>query len=473
MKILFATSEARPFAASGGLGDVAGSLPKAIRSKGVACRVVMPLYGDIPDDWRNQMTYLCNFSVPVGWRKQYCGLFEYNHNGVIFYFLDNEYYFKRCGLYGFYDDAERFAFFSRAVLEMLWHIDFLPDILHCNDWQTALVPVYLDLFYRYHERFSNIKSVFTIHNVQYQGKYGFELMEDVFGIPSYAKSLMQYDDCLNMMKAAVEVSAKVTTVSPTYAQELLDPWYAHGLDRDFCHHTYKMCGILNGIDYETNNPETDEGLYANFSSRDLSGKAKNRDGLFWDCQLSNDDQPLVGIVSRLVDHKGFDLVEYAFEGLVQNGFKFVVVGSGEYGYESFFQQMHARYPDRVSVSIGFIPALAKKIYAGADMFLMPSKSEPCGLAQMISLRYGTIPIVRETGGLKDSIQDCSFGQGNGFTFASYNADDMANALYRARELFQNKPAWESLMKYGMNCDFSWENSAQKYIFLYQEILGLK
>ncbi len=473
MKILYATSEARPFAASGGLGDVAGSLPKAIRANGVACRVVTPLYGDISEEWRSKMTYLCNFTVSVGWRSQYCGLFEYNHGGVIFYFIDNEYYFRRSGLYGFYDDAERFAFFSRAVLEMIWHIDYVPDILHCNDWQTALAPVYLDLFYRYHERFSNIKTVFTIHNVQYQGKYGFELMEDVLGIPSYAKSLMQYDDCLNMMKAAVEVSAKVTTVSPTYAQELLDPWYAHGLDREFRHHTYKMCGILNGIDYETNNPETDDGLYANFSAKDFSGKAKNREGLIWDFHLSNDDQPIVGIVSRLVDHKGFDLVQYAFEGLVQNGFKFIVLGSGDYGYENFFKYMHEKYPDRVGITIGFLPHIAKKIYAGADMFLMPSKSEPCGLAQMISLRYGTIPIVRETGGLKDSIQDCSLGQGNGFSFASYNADDMANALYRARELYYNKPAWEGLKRYGMSCNFSWESSAEKYIFLYQEILGLK
>ncbi len=473
MKILFVTSEAKPFAASGGLGDVAGSLPKAIRSKGVACRVVMPLYGDVAQQFRDKMTFVCDFTVPVGWRNQYCGLFEYNLGGVIFYFLDNEYYFKREGLYGFYDDAERFAFFSRAVLEMLWHIDYVPDILHCNDWQSALVPVYLDLFYRYHDRFSNMEAIFTIHNVQYQGKYGFEIMEDVLGIPDYAKSLMQYDDCLNMMKAAIEVSAKVTTVSPTYAGELLDPWYAYGMDRELCHHTYKTCGILNGIDYETNNPETDEGLYANFSVSDLSGKQKNKDGLLWDLHINNDDQPLVGIVSRLVSHKGFDLVQYKLEELIQNGFKFIVLGSGEYQYEGFFQDLHNRYPDRISTTIGFIPALAKKIYAGCDMFLMPSQSEPCGLAQMISLRYGTIPIVRETGGLKDSIQDCSFGCGNGFTFSRYDAGEMADALYRARNLFWDKPAWTNLVKYGMSCDFSWESSATKYIFLYQEVMGLK
>lgn len=472
MKILFATSEAKPFAASGGLGDVAGSLPKAIRSKGIACRVVMPLYGSISGEYRDKMTYLCNFTVPVGWRSQYCGVFKYNHNGVIFYFLDNEYYFKRDNLYGFYDDAERFAFFSRAILEMLWHIDYTPDIIHSNDWETALVPVYFDLFYKYNDRFSNIKTVFTIHNIEYQGKYGFEIMEDVLGIPYYAKDLMRYDDCLNMMKAAIEVSYKVTTVSPSYAGELLNPWFSYGLDRELSRYTCKTCGILNGIDYESNNPETDKDIYANYSKDSLSNKRKNLEGLIWDMHLSNDSQPLVGIVTRLVEHKGTDLILYSFEKLVQDGFKFIILGSGEYAYENFFREMGNRYRDRVSTTIGYLPSLAKKIYAGADMFLMPSKSEPCGLAQMISLRYGTIPIVRETGGLKDSIHDCSLGNGNGFTFKNYNADEMSGALYRARDLFGSKKSWEDLVKYGMSCDFSWESSANKYIFLYKEVLSL-
>ncbi|MBC5787670.1 glycogen synthase GlgA [Clostridium facile] len=470
MKVLYATSEARPFAASGGLADVAGSLPKAIRGKGVACRVVMPLYGDISEEWRSKMTYLCNFQVDVAWRKQYCGLFEYNYNGVIFYFIDNEYYFKRPGLYGYYDDAERFAFFSRAVLQMLWHVDFMPDIIHCNDWQTAMVPVYQDLFYRYCDKFSNIKTVFTIHNIQYQGKYGFELMQEVLGVPDYAKPLMQYDDCLNMMKAAIEVSNQVTTVSPTYAQELLDPWYSHGMDRELIHHQGKMRGILNGIDYETNNPETDPDIAAHFSVKDLSGKRKNKKALMEEVGLPYSDEPLVGIVTRMVDHKGLDLVQYAFENLVNNGFKFVVLGSGDYGYENFFQAMKEKYPDRVSTTLGFIPALAKKIYAGADMFLMPSKSEPCGLAQMIALRYGTVPIVRETGGLKDSIQDCSLGSGNGFTFSGYDGEQMKNALYRAKEVYYKKDEWESLVKYGMSCDLSWKNSAAQYIEMYEDVL---
>lgn len=473
MKILFATSEAQPFATSGGLGDVAGSLPKAIRAKGIACRVVMPLYSDISSEWKDKMTYICNFTVPVGWRKQYCGLFEYNHGGVIFYFLDNEYYFKRSGLYGFYDEAERFAFFSRAALEMLWHIDYVPDIIHCNDWQTALIPVYLDIFYRCQSKFFNIKSIYTIHNIEYQGKYGFEIMEDVLGIPSNFKSLMQYDDCINMTKAAIEVANKVTTVSKSYSSEILDPCYSHGLDRELVHHTYKLCGILNGIDYDVNNPMTDEGIYKNYSASDVSGKQNNRTGLCHDLKLSDDNQPVVGIVSRMVRHKGFDLIKYALENLIKSGFKFAVLGSGEYIYESFFDYMHKQYPDRISIYIGYNKNMAKKIYAGSDMFLMPSQSEPCGLAQMIALRYGSVPIVRETGGLKDTITDCSLGSGNGFTFSSYNADDMANALHRARKIYEDKPVWESLLKHCMSCDFSWNKSASKYVFLYQEVLGLK
>lgn len=471
MKVLFATSEARPFAASGGLADVAGSLPKAIRSRGIACRVVMPLYGDIGEEWRSKMKYICNFGVPVSWRNQYCGLFELNYNGVIYYFLDNEYYFKRPGLYGYYDDAERYAFFSRAVLEMLWHMDFIPEIIHCNDWQTALVPVYYDLFYRYNERFAGIKTVFTIHNVQYQGKYGFELLQEVYGIPEYAYSLMRYDDCINLMKAAIEVSNKVTTVSPTYAQELLDPWYAHGMDRELVHHQGKLVGILNGIDYETNDPETDPVIYEHYSAEDPSKKADNKKALLKEMGLEDTGEPLVGIVSRLVDHKGMDLIRYGFEHLVNDGFQFVVLGSGEYAYEEFFREMQRRYPGRVSATIGFIPSLSKKIYAGADLFLMPSKSEPCGLAQMIALRYGTIPVVRETGGLKDSIKDCSLGEGNGFTFPDYHAGQMMDALYRAKERYYNKEQWDALVQYGMNCDFSWKVSAAKYVSMYQEILS--
>ncbi len=473
MKILFAASEAQPFVASGGLGDVMGSLPKALRANGIVCRVVVPLYSYISDDLKKKMSYICNFNVSLGWRNQYCGVYQYNNNGVIFYFIDNEYYFKRDGIYGFYDDAERFAFFSKAVLELIQHINYVPDILHCNDWQTAMAPVYLNVFYRPNSKYSNVKTIFTIHNIEYQGKYGLDLMGDVLGLPSSATGLMQYDGCLNMVKAAIEVSDKVTTVSPSYSEELKNFWYGCGLDRELAQHSYKFCGILNGIDYDVNNPQTDKNIYCNYSTENLSGKKKNKKQLCSEMNISNDEQPVVGIVSRMVKHKGLDLVEYALEYLIRSGFKFVVLGSGEYRFESFFNNMRERYPDRISVYIGYNKLLSKKIYAGSDMFLMPSQSEPCGLSQMIALRYGSIPIVRETGGLKDSIRDCSLGAGNGFCFRQYNADDMNCALFRAKKLYEDKVAWENLVKYAMKCNFSWDESAIKYMFLYKDVLGLK
>lgn len=473
MKILFAASEANPFVASGGLGDVIGSLPKALRIKGLVCRVVMPLYSNISDDLKKKMAYVCNFNVSLGWRNQYCGVYQYNNDGVIFYFIDNEYYFKRDGIYGFYDDAERFAFFSKAVLELIQNIDYVPDILHCNDWQTAMIPVYLNVYYRYSSRYSNIKTIFTIHNIEYQGKYGLELVGDVLGLPCSAIGLMQYDGCLNMMKAAIESSDKITTVSPSYAEELKNFWYGCGLDRELEAHSYKFCGILNGIDYDINNPQTDKSIYQNYSPENILGKKRNKKNLCLEMKISTDRQPVVGIVSRMVKHKGLDLVEYALEYLVRSGFKFVILGSGEYRFESFFNNMRDRYPDRIAVYIGYNKFLSKKIYAGSDMFLMPSQSEPCGLSQMIALRYGSIPIVRETGGLRDSIVDCSLGSGNGFCFKQYNADDMNYALFRAKKIYEDKAAWESLIKHAMKCNFSWDDSATKYMFLYQDTLGLK
>ncbi len=471
MKVLFATSEARPFAASGGLADVAGALPKAICKHGIACRVVMPLYGDIAPKYRENMRYLTNFTVELSWRRQYCGVFETELDGVIYYFLDNEYYFKRDGLYGYYDDAERYAFFSKAVLEMLKHIDFAPDIIHCNDWQTAMIPVYYELFYKFQWGYDLIRTVFTIHNIQYQGKYGFEILEDVLGIPDYAKNVLEYDGCVNMMKGALELCSRITTVSPTYAQEILDPWYSYGMDRLLRHHTGKLRGILNGIDTQLYDPEKDSDIYTNFSVSDLSGKHANKEALLQELGLnSGENLPLIGMVTRLVAHKGLDLVQHVFEDLIRSGFQVVILGSGEYVYEQFFQEMRYRYPDKVSVTLGFIPQLAKKIYAGADMFLMPSMSEPCGLAQMISLRYGTIPIVRETGGLKDSIQDSTLGQGNGFTFVTYNAYVMLDAVQRAKRVYDQPQNWTQLVQYAMHCDFGWDQSAQEYIQIYQDLI---
>ena len=471
MKILYAASEALPYVASGGLADVAGSLPRALVESGADCRVVMPLYGSIRGELRDSLKYITNFFVPVSWRNQYCGVFEGEQNGVKYYLLDNEYYFKRQGIYGHFDDAERFAFFSRAILEMICHIDFMPDVINCNDWQTALVPVYYDLFYRYYMGMENIKTVFTIHNIQYQGKYGMELCEDLLGIPADRRGVLEYDKCCNFMKGAIEVSDKVTTVSPTYAREILDPWFSYGLDPVLVPRQYKLTGFLNGIDQDVYNPETDPALPAHFSAEDKSGKAVCKQELLSEMGLPQGKEPVIGIVTRLVGHKGVDLIKYVFEDMLNIGYKFVVLGSGERQYEDFFREMAYRHPDRVGVRIGFIPDLAHRIYAGADMFLMPSQSEPCGLAQMVSLRYGTIPIVRETGGLKDSITDCGGPGGNGFTFKTYNAHDMLDATVRARAYYDQRMKWGKLTSYALRQDFSWKRSAELYKGLYRELTG--
>lgn len=472
MKVLFASSEALPFAMSGGLADVAGALPKALRKRFIGCRVVMPLYGSISEELRSKMTFVCNITVPVSWRRQYCGVFEAHMDGVIYYLIDNQYYFNREGMYGHYDDAERFAFFSRAVLEIIPYIGFTPDIIHCNDWQTALIPVYLDAFYKYDDLYKNMKTVFTIHNIQYQGKYGYELTGDVLGLPPECESLIDYDNCINFMKGAIQCSNKITTVSPTYSKEILDPYYSHGLDGILKEFTYKLTGIVNGIDVDVYNPETDKLIYKNFSVDDMSGKAHNKQKLQEELGLPvRDNAPVIGIVTRLVKHKGLDLVKCVFEELVKADVQFAILGSGEWEFETFFNEMAEKYPDKVGLKIGFNPQLAHRIYAGADIFLMPSQSEPCGLAQMVALRYGTIPIVRETGGLNDTISDSGDGLGNGFTFKSYNAHDMQNTVWRALAGYSDKQGWAKLRDRAMRCDNSWGTSANAYIRLYKEILN--
>ncbi len=472
MKVLFASSEALPFAMSGGLADVAGALPKALRKRFVGCRVVMPLYGSISEEMRSKMTFVCSITVPVSWRRQYCGIFEAHVDGVIYYLIDNQYYFNREGMYGHYDDAERFAFFSRAVLEIIPYIGFTPDIIHCNDWQTALVPVYLDTFYKYDDLYKNMKTVFTIHNIQYQGKYGKELIGDVLGIPYERESIIEYDDCVNFMKGAIQCSNKITTVSPTYSKEILDPYYSHGLDGILKEFTYKLTGIVNGIDVDIYNPETDNLIYKNFNADDMSGKAYNKQKLQEELGLPvRDNAPVIGIVTRLVKHKGLDLVKHVFEELLKADIQFAILGSGEWEFETFFHEMAAKYPDKVGLKLGFNPQLAHRIYAGADIFLMPSQSEPCGLAQMVALRYGTIPIVRETGGLNDTISDSGDGEGNGFTFKSYNAHDMQNTVWRAIAGYSDKQGWAKLRERAMKCDNSWGTSANAYIKLYKEILN--
>ena len=472
MKILYATSEAYPFAMSGGLADVAGALPKALRRRLVGCRVVMPMYSGIPEELKSEMKFITSITVPVSWRRQYCGIFEAKYNGVIYYLLDNQYYFKREGLYGHYDDAERFTFFSRAVLEILPYIDYQPDIIHCNDWQTAMIPVFLDRFYCHDLRYLNIKTVFTIHNIQYQGKYGKELIGDVLGLREEDSGLVEYDGGVNFMKAAIECAHRVTTVSPTYAGEILTEEYSHGLHPILVRNVQKLCGIVNGIDTVVYDPETDKALFENFSSASPENKALHKAKLQEYLGLPKKaDAPLIGIVSRLVGHKGFDLVKCVFEDMLRADLQVAILGSGDWEFETFFYEMSKKYPDKVAFKPGFIPDLARKIYGGADIFLMPSKSEPCGLAQMIALRYGTIPIVRKTGGLNDTITDISAPDGNGFVFDSYNAHEMLETIWRAIGLYNDKKAWNALRDNALQIDNGWNISAGSYIKLYKELLS--
>ncbi len=473
MKVLYVASEALPFMASGGLGDVAGSLPQALRKRLIGCRVVMPLYDTIKQELKDKMTFVTNISVPVAWRRQYCGIFQAKHEGVIYYLIDNQYYFKRDTIYGHYDDAERFTFFARAVLEILPVVDFKPDIIHCNDWQSALTPVFYSTFYSKDPWYQGIKTVFTIHNIQYQGTYGLELVNDVIGLNPDDTSIVEYDGDVNFMKGAIECANKVTTVSPSYANEILDPWYSHGLDTILRDRQWKLQGILNGIDVDNYNPETDKNIVKNYDVKTVKkGKAENKKDLQAALGLpQRADVPIIGLVTRLVSHKGLDLIKGVLDELLYTtDVQIAVLGSGDWQYENFFKEMAAKYPDKVGISLGFIPALARKIYAGADIFLMPSKSEPCGLSQMVALRYGTVPIVRETGGLRDSITDSGDGQGNGFTFKTYNAHDMLGAIRRSLGAYDNKEYWDGLVVRAMECDFSWGKSANEYIKMYKEIL---
>ena len=440
----------------------------ALQKEGAECRVIMPLYGSIGLQWRANMTFLTSFGVPLSWRVAHCGVFTMQYGGVQYYFLDNEQYFKReGGIYGYFDEAERFAFFSKAVLETLTHIDYEPDVIHCNDWQTALIPVYLNVFYREVPKLSRTHTVFTIHNIQYQGQFGLDVAGDVCGLPDWAIGKVEFHGDLNMMKGALEECERISTVSPTYAKEILDPYFGHGLDEILRQKQWKLCGILNGIDTVGYNPSRDHALAANFSARKPEGKALCKAALQQQMHLPEErDTPILAMVSRLVSHKGFDLVEYAMENMLRMGMQVVILGSGEYRYEEFFREMQRRHPQQVAFTCGFMPTLSRQIYAGADFFLMPSQSEPCGLAQMIALRYGTIPIVRSTGGLADSIIDWDTpGGGCGFTFQSYNADDMLGAVRRAMGLYHSEYRYEMLPR-ALKCDFSWRRSAKQYMAMY-------
>jgi len=473
MKVLFAASEVLPFIATGGLADVAGSLPKAMNSGDVDCRVVMPLYSQISDEYRTNMKYVTSFNVPVAWRQQYCGLFETVLDGVVCYFLDNEHYFHRDGIYGHYDDAERFAFFSRAVLEMMKHIKFKPNVIHSNDWHTALIPVFYNAFYVGSKGYKSIKNVFTIHNIEFQGKYGWDIYGDLLGLPETYKQVLKFDGIVNFMKGAIATADAVTAVSPSYAEELQYPYFSHGLDSVVKQYINKFSGILNGLDNVNYDPETDSSIFSNYSAEQPEAKAVNKAKLQELLGLALDESSLVvGMVGRLAKQKGLELLEYIFEEMMADHLQLIVLGKGDAHFESFFSGMQEKYPGKLAVRIGFNQQLARRIYAGSDLLLMPSEMEPCGLAQMIALRYGTIPLVRETGGLKDSITDCSNPEGNGYTFKDFNAHDMLGALRRAEGAFVQKDYWKKLVLRAMKCDFSWNKSAAEYISLYKGLITI-
>ena len=474
-KILFVGAEAMPFAATGGLGDVLGSLPAAIKAAGkknVDVRVIMPLYSVITQDWRNKMREEAVFEVQLSWRRKYCGIYSLEKEGVVYYFVDNEYYFKRRGLYGEYDDGERYAFFCMAVMEFLCRSEWKPDILHAHDWQAALSIVYLNRKYRLVKGFYDIKTVFTIHNIEYQGKYDFAILGDVFGLTTEDHGIMEYGDCINLMKAAIECADRVTTVSPRYAEEILSDEYSHGLSSILNKYSFKLSGILNGIDYNYYNPHKDEVLVQNYTKVSaIGGKA--------DCKLDlqrtlglpqRTDAPLVAIISRLAAHKGIDLVAGISQKMLSGDVQFVVLGRGEQRFENFFVGLEHRYPDRMRAIIDYDRELSRRIYAAADIFVMPSKSEPCGLSQMIASRYGAIPVVRETGGLYDSIKGYwehdDIIEGNGFTFANYSEDELIDRIWAAMTVWHDMPRRKKLISRIMSEDFSWNSSAKKYLELY-------
>ena len=467
-KILFVASEARPFIATGGLADVIGSLPQALaKDPAYDIRVVLPLYSDIKQEMRRKMSFLGNIYVPLAWRSQYCGIFRCKQDGVTYYFLDNEYYFKRSGCYGFYDDGERFAFFSRGVMEFLPFIGFYPDVLHCHDWQAALAAIYLKTIYSSRPEYYSIRALFTIHNIEYQGKYSLDILEDLFGIPNECKNLVEFDGCINLMKGAIECSEKFSTVSPTYANEIKTAQYAHGLQSVICKNAAKLTGVLNGIDVNSYDPTTDKALFANYSPDNFEGKAVCKKELQKMLGLPEKNVPMIAMITRLVSHKGIELVKTVAEDILHEDLQFVLLGTGDTAYENYFRDLGKRYENKVSANIAFNGDLSRKIYSGADIFLMPSISEPCGLSQMIASRYATVPVVRETGGLYDSIKPYGNG-GNGFTFASCNAYDMLYVIHEALNTYKNKEQWVALMKKAATTDFSWSYSANEYKKLYED-----
>lgn len=475
MQIVFASAECAPFVKTGGLGDVAGSLPAALVRAGAEVIVMVPKYATIKDEYKAQMEHFSDFYVSLGWRNEYCGLEKLEHDGVTYMFIDNERYFARDYPYGFFDDGERFAFFSKAITESLQHLPtgFECDILHCNDWQTALAPVFLREFYQGLPLYDRVKTVFSIHNVAFQGQFSDTVMEDILGVAHIpaAASQLRCDACsINYMLGALRYADAITTVSPTYANEIQTPEFGEGLDGVLRERSYALQGILNGIDVAGFDPATDKRIAANYTVEDRSGKAVCKAKLQEELGLEvRDDRPLMVMVTRLTRQKGMDLVMYALDRILAGGVQVAVLGTGDRDYEDGLRYFQDKYPGTMAARIEFDPALSQRMYAAADMFLMPSKFEPCGLSQIIAMRYGTLPIVRETGGLKDTVQPYNefTGEGTGFSFSNFNGDEMGDAVFRAARLFwDNRDAWNQLVTQAMSQDFSWTRSADKYLDLY-------
>ena len=475
MQIVFASAECAPFVKTGGLGDVAGSLPSALVRAGAEVIVMVPKYATIKDEYKAQMEHFSDFYVSLGWRNEYCGLEKLEHDGVTYMFIDNERYFARDYPYGFFDDGERFAFFSKAITESLQHLPagFECDILHCNDWQTALAPVFLREFYQGLPLYDRVKTVFSIHNVAFQGQFSDTVMEDILGVAHIpaAASQLRCDACsVNYMLGALRYADAITTVSPTYASEIQTPEFGEGLDGVLRERSYALQGILNGIDVAGFDPATDKRIAANYTVEDRSGKAVCKAKLQEELGLEvRDDRPLMVMVTRLTRQKGLDLVMYALDRILAGGVQVAVLGTGDRDYEDGLRYFQDKYPGTMAARIEFDPALSQRMYAAADMFLMPSKFEPCGLSQIIAMRYGTLPIVRETGGLKDTVVPYNefTGEGTGFSFSNFNGDEMGDAVFRAARLFwDNREAWNQLVTQAMSQDFSWTRSADKYLDLY-------
>ena len=472
MNVLFIVSECVPFAKSGGLADVAGSLPKELKKLGHEVRVLLPKYGTIPAHFFDSAKRIAEFEVQLSWRRQYCGIYELEYDGVIYYFMDNEYYFHRPKLYEQFDDGERFAYFCKAAVETLYHIPFLPDIIHTHDWHTGMIPFLLKTQHQ-NTKLAHVKNVFTIHNLMFQGIYEKGFLGDVLGVHYDYFNQVEFDGCVNFMKTALTYADAITTVSPTYKEEIKTAYFGERLEGILQSRDQALYGIVNGIDHDLYNPKNDQSLASHFSANDLTGKKLNKKKLQEQFNLPVDeDKPVIAVVSRLTKQKGFDLVRAVFHEIMQQDIQFILLGTGDPEFEHFFGSSSQWYPDKCRVHIGFNEDLAHQIYAGADLFLMPSKFEPCGLSQLIAMRYGTLPIVRETGGLRDTVQPYNeyTGEGNGFSFTNFNAHDMLYTIQRALSFYQKPEEWNNIVKNSMKKDYSWARSAIEYEKLYTDLI---